>query len=272
MPVPITTSSGLAEVRGRAAPSSLQQPAIRTGDPSDPAVECPVAEVCKLSKSFGKTTIFRDISLRIERGKVVTILGRSGVGKSTLLRCLNLLEVPSSGLQISRKRLVIARRQLSMVFQQFNLFQHLTAVENVALAPIVALGESPAIAIAEAVSLLAHVGVSARRLAYPAQLSGGEQQRVAIARALALKPAAILFDEPTSSLDPELRGEVLATMKQLASEGMTMVIVTHELKFAAEVSDWVVYIDDGYVVEEGPVEQVMFAPLHERTQRFMGSH
>ncbi|MDA8048457.1 MAG: amino acid ABC transporter ATP-binding protein [Rhodospirillales bacterium] len=245
----------------------------------------PVAEVRNLTKRFGATEVFRDVSLRIEGGKVVTILGRSGVGKSTLLRCLNLLELPTSGqvflrtkcvydngLCISRKDLIGARRQLSMVFQQFNLFQHLTAVENVALAPIVALGEPAGSAIEAARSLLDHVGISARMLAYPSQLSGGEQQRVAIARALALRPAAILFDEPTSSLDPELRGEVLATMKQLASEGMTMVVVTHELKFAADVSDWVVFMDDGGVVEEGPVEQVLVSPVRERTRQFISSH
>ena len=285
MPSPTPTLTNSVEAKVQIAPNARQDSVSSVRAPLDHALAEPVAEVRKLSKSFGKTTVFHDVSLRIERGKVVTILGRSGVGKSTLLRCLNLLEIPTSGeiflggkcifgngLQISRKGLVSARRRLTMVFQQFNLFQHLTAVENVALAPIVALHHPAAAAIEEAVSLLAHVGISARRLAYPAQLSGGEQQRVAIARALALKPAAILFDEPTSSLDPELRGEVLATMKQLAGEGMTMVIVTHELKFAAEVSDWVVYMDDRSVVEEGPVAQVMFAPRYERTQRFIGSH
>jgi len=243
-----------------------------------------VAEVRNLSKQFGMHQVIRDVSLKVARGKVVTIIGRSGVGKSTLLRCFNLLEIPSSGqiflegecifhdgLQISRKRLVVARRQLSMVFQQFNLFQHLTAIENVALAPIIALGQSAEIAIDEAARLLAHVGITSRKLAFPSQLSGGEQQRVAIARALAVKPAAILFDEPTSSLDPELRGEVLATMRQLASEGMTMVIVTHELKFAADVSDRVVFMEGGRILEEGSVDQVLISPVHERTRQFIGS-
>ncbi|MHB8730679.1 MAG: amino acid ABC transporter ATP-binding protein [bacterium] len=264
-------------------PEDTVRPRGSAGAP-EPQSQPPVAEVRNLGKRFGSHEVFGNVSLRVDRGKVLTVVGRSGVGKSTLLRCLNLLEIPSAGqlflrgecvydnrLQISGKALIAARRQLSMVFQQFNLFQHLTAIENVALAPIVALGERSRDAIEAAAALLHHVGLSKRMLALPSQLSGGEQQRVAIARALAVRPAAILFDEPTSSLDPELRGEVLATMKQLAGEGMTMVVVTHELKFAADVSDWVVFMDEGRVMEEGPVEQVLLSPLSERTRQFINS-
>jgi len=252
--------------------------------PTSTSNENAVAQVQNLSKSFGDNLIFHDVNLDVESGQVVTILGRSGVGKSTLLRCMNLLEVPSSGkvllkgecifddgLNVSGRGLIAARRKLSMVFQQFNLFKHLTAVENVSLAVTIALKVESKRAIADAMELLERVGLRHRALAYPHQLSGGEQQRVGIARALAVKPAAILFDEPTSSLDPELRGEVLRVMKSLAAEDVTMVVVTHELSFAREVSDWIVFMDEGTVLEEGPPNRVFDSPEHDRTFRFLNT-
>jgi ABC-type polar amino acid transport system ATPase subunit len=238
-----------------------------------------------LRKCFGPREVFCDVNLTVRPGEVLTIIGRSGVGKSTLLRCLNLLELPTSGeIQLGdvrifkdrpllpKRELMAARRRLSMVFQQFNLVKHLTAVENVALPRVVALKEPAERAIEEAIELLDRVNLRSRALAFPRELSGGEQQRVGIARAMALHPQAILFDEPTSSLDPELRGEVLGVMRQLSEAGMTMIIVTHELRFADEVANWVVFMDQGRVVEEGPPAQVLHAPLEERTSQFVRSH
>lgn len=212
----------------------------------------------------------------------MSIVGPSGSGKSTLLRCINLLERPSSGevtvagevacrdgLNRSERSLVRLRRQVGMVFQSFNLFPHLTAIDNVTLGLIRGLGVGEREGVERGAALLNKVGLGDKLLAFPTELSGGQQQRVAIARALALQPVAILFDEPTSALDPELVGEVLEVMRDLADEGMTMVIVTHELRFAGEVSDRVVFMDRGQVVEEGPPQQVLDAPTHERTRAFV---
>jgi polar amino acid transport system ATP-binding protein len=217
------------------------------------------------------------ISLRVRQGQVVCVIGPSGSGKSTLLRCVNGLEgyeggeVRVDGLRVDRTRPEIraVRRRVSMVFQRFNLFPHRTALENVTEGPIYAAAESREEAEAHARALLARVGLAGREGAYPSQLSGGQQQRVAIARALAMRPRAVLFDEPTSALDPELVGEVLSVMRDLAREGMTMAVVTHEMGFAREVADHVVFMDKGRVVEEGPPAELLTAPREPRTQDFL---
>jgi ABC-type polar amino acid transport system ATPase subunit len=225
-----------------------------------------------------------DVHLRVETGSIVSIIGQSGGGKTTLLRCLNLLERPDSGLievggevtfsggRVVCRNLARLRQSVGMVFQRFNLFPHLTAVENVTLAQMKAARTPPQEATARAVRLLRRVGLAHRALAYPEQMSGGEQQRVAIARALALEPRVLLFDEPTSSLDPESTGEVLRVMKELAVTGMTMVIATHELPFAQEVSDWVVFIDGGRIVEEGPPAEVLRRPQQQRTKDYVRTY
>jgi ABC-type polar amino acid transport system ATPase subunit len=238
-----------------------------------------------LRKSFdGQRLVLDGVSLQVEHGRIVSIIGKSGGGKTTLLRCLNLLERPDRGVieidgepSFSGERVVCRdlprlRQQVGMVFQRFNLFPHLTAVENVTLAQIKAARTAPADATAEAVRLLRRVGLGHRALAYPEQMSGGEQQRVAIARALALKPRLLLFDEPTSALDPESTGEVLRVMKELAAAGMTMVLATHDLPFAERVSDWVVFVDRGTVVEAGPPAQVFQQPEQQRTREYVSSH
>ena len=234
-------------------------------------------EVDDLHKHFGSVEVLKGIDLEIPEGEVVVIVGRSGSGKSTLLRCLNLLERPTSGRVrvlgeeitsggVSLSRL---RRKIGMVFQHFELFPHRTAVENVMAGPYIVLGMPKAEARGIASALLDKVGLSHRADQYPNQLSGGEKQRVAIARALALNPKIMLFDEPTSSLDPELKGEVLDTMRELAFEGMTMVVVTHEMTFARRVANRAVFIDQGVVVEQGPPERVLRAPATEPLKRFL---
>jgi len=240
-------------------------------------------EVRGLSKSFGAATVLHSVDLQVQAGQIQTILGQSGGGKSTLLRCINLLEIPDAGdITIAGEQVVAGgrvvvrdlarlRQKVGMVFQRFNLFPHLTAIENVILAQTKAAGVSEDEAIENAVRLIRRVGLTHRALAFPEQMSGGEQQRVAIARALALNPTALLFDEPTSALDPESTREVLTVMRELAEGGMTMVIVTHEVPFARQISDQVAFVDAGYIVEEGPPAQVIGAPQEERTQRFLAA-
>ncbi|WP_028709521.1 amino acid ABC transporter ATP-binding protein [Propionicicella superfundia] len=240
-----------------------------------------------ISKSFHHDHVLRGVDLDVRRGRVCCLLGRSGAGKSTLLRCINMLETIDRGLirvdgelmghrfvgdslhRLPERLLSKQRAELGMVFQRFNLFGHLTVLENIVTAPVRVRGESRQQAEARARDLLAHVGLAGREGYYPAQLSGGQQQRVAIARALAMRPKVMLFDEPTSALDPELVGEVLAVMRDLASEGMTMIVVTHEIGFARQVADQVAFMDDGRIVEQGPPAQVLGAPEHESTQAFL---
>jgi ABC-type polar amino acid transport system ATPase subunit len=241
-----------------------------------------VISVRDLRKSFGTHEVLRGVSLDIHAGEVVSVLGRSGGGKSTLLRCLNLLEVPTLGTievegraifkdrQLARGgALVQLRRRVGMVFQAFNLFPHLTAVENVVLPLIHGQRMDEANAVRTALKFLDRVGLAEKALELPERLSGGQQQRVAIARALALRPLALLFDEPTSALDPESTGEVLKVMRELSQEGMTMVVVTHEIGFARDVSDVVLFIDDGLIVEQGPPGVVLRAPRQPRTREFL---
>jgi polar amino acid transport system ATP-binding protein len=263
------------------------------GHSSDPAsvVAKPVApliEVVGLSKWYGTHQVLNDISFSIAQSEVVCVVGPSGSGKSTLLRCINLLEDFSSGhvsirgltippnsgglARTSRRRNPAVEKatfELAMVFQQFNLWPHMTALENVALPLILAHGQSREKANARAMAMLEKVGLADKASQYPMRLSGGQQQRVGIARALVVAPAVILFDEPTSSLDPELVGEVLQVMKALAKEGMTMIVVTHEMHFAADVADRIIFLDNGKKTEEGPPSQVFFNPRNDRTRRFL---
>jgi polar amino acid transport system ATP-binding protein len=229
-------------------------------------------------KSFGKLHVLRGISLSVGRGDVVCVIGPSGSGKSTLLRCINLLEPPEQGrielegqdiTRASKTELNFVRRRVGMVFQQFNLFPHKTALQNVTLAQRTVLDRSDAEANAKGKALLERVGLADKMREYPERLSGGQQQRVAIARALAMDPHVMLFDEVTSALDPELIKEVLDVMRELAAEGMTMVVVTHEMRFAGEVGDHVVFMDDGVIVEEGRPEDILETPREERTKRFL---
>jgi polar amino acid transport system ATP-binding protein len=236
-----------------------------------------VIQITDLHKSFGQREVLRGIDLAVSRGEVVCVIGPSGSGKSTLLRCVNLLEEPTSGTIVLDGYEVTdpdceideARTRTGMVFQQFNLFAHLDVLNNLTIAPRRVLGRPRADAERTARANLARVGLAEREQAYPSQLSGGQQQRVAIARALTMEPTVMLFDEPTSSLDPELVGDVLDVMRGLAEEGMTMMVVTHEIQFAREVADRVLFIDDGRIVEEGPPAQVIGAPQHERTRSFL---
>ena len=240
-------------------------------------VELPAISIQSLSKSFGTNEVLRDISLDVAPGEVVCVIGPSGSGKSTLLRCVNLLETPTSGtvhvgademtdpdVDIDR-----VRRRIGMVFQAFNLFPHLTVLQNLTIAQTKVLRRSKDEAERVARHNMERVGMTHKEDAFPAQLSGGQQQRVAIARSLSMDPELMLFDEPTSALDPELVGEVLAVMKSLAAEGMTMMIVTHEMAFAREVADRVVFMDGGYVVEEGPPAEVIGDPKEVRTKSFL---
>jgi polar amino acid transport system ATP-binding protein len=247
----------------------------------------PILRVDRLTKRYGDHVVLRDISLAVEAGSVTCIVGPSGSGKSTLLRCLNRLEIPDAGAvylegepigvewrdgrlhEIAPNRLARQRQAVGMVFQSFNLFPHLTALENVIEAPVVVLRKGRAEAIDEAMALLDRVGLRERAGYYPRQLSGGQQQRVAIARSLAMRPKLMLFDEPTSALDPELVGEVLTVMRDLARDGMTMVVVTHEMSFAREVGSELVFMDGGVVVESGVPDAVMSAPHHARTKAFL---
>ena len=253
------------------------------------AVAETVVEAVDVHKSFGRVEVLKGISLTVKRQEVVVILGPSGSGKTTFIRCLNHLEkiqrgsitvnVHSIGYrpgppgaplrEDSEKNIALQRRDIGMVFQRFNLFPHKTALENITEAPIQVRGQKPDEAKVVGRALLARVGLAHKADAYPAQLSGGQQQRVAIARALAMKPALMLFDEPTSALDPEMIGEVLEVMKELAREGMTMIVVSHEMGFAREVADRAVMMDDGVIVEEGPPSTFFANPTQERTRNFL---
>jgi len=235
----------------------------------------------RLYKQFGETEVLKGIDMTVEKGKVVVIIGPSGSGKTTLLRCLNVLEMPTKGkITIGEKTLDFAKpvakkeihtfRQLTgMVFQNYNLFPHMTALENVMEGPVTVKKVPKEQAHQKAMKLLEKVGLAEQAHRYPFQLSGGQQQRVGIARALAMEPDVMLFDEPTSALDPELVGEVLKVMKDVANEGMTMVVVTHEMRFAKEVADEVIFMDKGIVVERGTPSQLFERPQHERTKQFL---
>ncbi|NEI73177.1 ATP-binding cassette domain-containing protein [Rhizobium lusitanum] len=247
----------------------------------------PLLNVERLSKSFGTHQVLKTIDLTVSAGDVTCIVGPSGSGKSTLLRCLNYLEVPTSGViylegepvgvrwrgnklfRMSFNELSVQRQKMGMVFQGFHLFPHKTALENIIEAPMIVKGKSRQQVTEEALLLLDKVGLRNRADYYPRQLSGGQQQRVAIARSLAMQPTLMLFDEPTSALDPELVGEVLAVMRQLAEEGMTMVVVTHEMSFARDVADHLVFMDSGVIVEAGHPRDVLSNPQHSRTRSFL---
>jgi polar amino acid transport system ATP-binding protein len=252
-------------------------------------VSRPLVAVRNVCKTFGAVHVLRNVSLDVGAGQVLCLIGASGSGKTTLLRCINQLVTADSGAiwiggELLGKRqhngklhllneAEIARQRMKtgMVFQRFNLFPHMTALQNVMEGPVQVQGRNRAEVAIEAKDLLARVGLAGKASNYPAELSGGQQQRVAIARALAMKPMLMLFDEPTSALDPELVGEVLAVMKELAGSGMTMMVVTHELGFAREVADEVVYVDAGAIVEAGPPGQVLGSPREPRTQAFLSS-
>ena len=233
--------------------------------------------VNNLHKSFGKNDVLKGINEHIKKGEVVVVIGPSGSGKSTFLRCLNLLEEPTSGEivfegnSITDKKVDInkIREKMGMVFQQFNLFPHKTVLENLTIAPIKVKGLSKAEAEKKAMELLERVGLSNKAKAYPSSLSGGQKQRIAIARALAMEPDVMLFDEPTSALDPEMVGEVLSVMKDLAKDGMTMVVVTHEMGFAREVGDRILFMDAGNIVEQGTPEEIFSHPKNSRTIDFL---
>ncbi|WP_322925086.1 amino acid ABC transporter ATP-binding protein [Paenibacillus campi] len=234
-------------------------------------------KVTNLKKSFGSNEVLKDINMQVEEGEVVCVIGPSGSGKSTLLRCMNKLEEITAGevlvddynISDSRTDINKVRENIGMVFQHFNLFPHMSVLKNITFAPVELKKQSEAEARKTALQLLERVGLSDKADAFPGSLSGGQKQRVAIARALAMNPDIMLFDEPTSALDPEMVGEVLGVMKDLASEGMTMMIVTHEMSFAREVADRVIFMDGGYIVEEGSPEQVFGSPKHERTISFL---
>ncbi|HEY0276260.1 MAG TPA: amino acid ABC transporter ATP-binding protein [Paenirhodobacter sp.] len=254
-----------------------------------PDPETPILRLDRLWKSFARTSVLEDISLEVRRGEVICIIGPSGAGKSTLLRCVNNLESPDSGAILfegspvfrreiggrvvhdGERSVAAIRAQIGMVFQSFNLFPHMTAIANVIEAPVQVLGIPAEQARSEGMDLLRRVGLVERADFYPHQLSGGQQQRVAIARALAMKPKVMLFDEATSALDPELVGEVLRVMRGLAREGMTMMIVTHEMDFAREVADRLVFMASGTIVEVGPPEQLFNDPKSPRTRQFLQS-
>ena len=233
--------------------------------------------VNNLEKSFGKNNVLKGVNEHIKKGEVVVVIGPSGSGKSTFLRCLNLLEEPTGGeiifegKNITDKKVNInkLREKMGMVFQQFNLFPHKTVLENITIAPIKVKKMKKSDAEAKAIRLLEKVGLENKKDEYPAQLSGGQKQRIAIARALAMEPDVMLFDEPTSALDPEMVGEVLNVMKDLASEGMTMVVVTHEMGFAKEVGDRIVFMDGGNILESGKPEEFFANPKNERTKEFL---
>jgi ABC-type polar amino acid transport system ATPase subunit len=249
--------------------------------------DVPMVLADRVSKSFGSNEVLKGITLEVKRGEVMCLVGPSGSGKSTFLRCINHLEIVSAGrlsvdgdlvgyretngklYELHPKEAAKQRRDIGMVFQRFNLFPHMTALENVMEAPIRVKGQAKSQVRQRAIDLLARVGLADRADYYPAHLSGGQQQRVAIARALAMEPKLMLFDEPTSALDPELVGEVLDVMKGLASSGMTMIVVTHEMGFAREVADSLVFMDGGVVVESGDPAEMLSNPQHQRTQAFL---
>ncbi|MFM9282044.1 amino acid ABC transporter ATP-binding protein [Paenibacillus jiagnxiensis] len=238
-------------------------------------------EIRNLHKSFGPLQVLKGVDLTLEKGKVLVIIGPSGSGKTTLLRCLNLLEVPdqgtlelgglslSFGAKLKKEDVLALRQKTGMVFQSYNLFPHMTVMQNVMEGPVTVQKKDRTEARIRALELLDKVGLAEKADAYPHQLSGGQQQRVGIARAMAMEPEVLLFDEPTSALDPELVGEVLKVMKQLASEGRTMVVVTHEMKFAADVADKVIFMDGGSIVEQGPPQQVIGNPTSPRAVQFL---
>jgi polar amino acid transport system ATP-binding protein len=240
-------------------------------------IAAPPIEIEDLHKSFGKLEVLRGVDLSVSTGEVICIIGPSGSGKSTLLRCVNLLEVPSDGRVLIEGYDITdpetdvdeVRAKIGMVFQQFNLFPHLTVLKNLTIAQRKVLGRSSAEAISVAEAMLLRVGLADKRNEYPIRLSGGQQQRVAIARSLCMNPDMMLFDEPTSALDPELIGEVLDVMRALADEGMTMLVVTHEMVFAKQVADRVLFIDEGVIQEQGPPRDVLENPKNERTRRFL---
>jgi ABC-type polar amino acid transport system ATPase subunit len=247
----------------------------------------PMLEISGIGKSFGAAQVLRDVSLSVAPGEVVVIIGPSGSGKTTLLRCINLLEDYERGtiavdgepigyrlqgserIRMSERDIAAARAKIGMVFQSFNLFPHMTVLQNIVAAPVRVKGVPRVRAEARARELLATVGLSDKAAEYPVRLSGGQQQRVAIARALAMDPKIMLFDEVTSALDPELVGEVLAAMQQLAQGGMTMVVVTHEMSFARDIADRIVFIDGGVIVEQGKPDEILFAPRTERVRAFL---
>ncbi|TAA72627.1 amino acid ABC transporter ATP-binding protein [Planococcus salinarum] len=238
-------------------------------------------EINNLHKSFGSLEVLKGIDLHVEKGQAVVVIGPSGSGKTTFLRCLNILETPTAGTvtiddhkadfskPLPKKQITEFRKQSAMVFQHYNLFPHMTALENVMEGPVTVQKISKEAARKKAEELLAKVGLKEKMNEYPFQLSGGQQQRVGIARALALEPKVMLFDEPTSALDPELVGEVLQVMKDLALEGMTMVVVTHEMRFAKGVADEVLFMDEGRIVERGTPKDIFENPKEERTQQFL---
>lgn len=236
-----------------------------------------IVEIKNLKKSFGDHVVLDGINLSVKPGEKVVVLGPSGSGKSTMLRCINELEIPSggqifvNGVEVTNPKTNLnkVREHLGMVFQRFNLWPHKTVLENVMLAQRIVLKTAEEPARRRALELLKNVGLLEKADAYPASLSGGQQQRVAIARALAMEPKVMLFDEPTSALDPELVGEVLSVMKRLAESGMTMIVVTHEIGFAREVADRVVFMDGGHIIEEGAPEEILVAPKEERTKSFL---
>ncbi|MFE3761925.1 amino acid ABC transporter ATP-binding protein [Streptomyces sp. NPDC059104] len=254
-----------------------QTPPADTAPARTPPTDRPEIEIRDLHKSFGDNHVLRGIDLDVAPGEVVCVIGPSGSGKSTLLRCVNLLEEPSRGtVHVGGTELTdpdvdidAVRRRIGMVFQQFNLFPHVNVTGNLTLPQRRVLGRDKARAAEVARENLERVGLADKAGAFPAQLSGGQQQRVAIARALSMGPEVMLFDEPTSALDPELVGEVLSVMRLLAGEGMTMMVVTHEMSFAREVADRVVFMDGGVIVEQGPAAQVITRPAHERTRNFL---
>jgi len=250
--------------------------------PAVPAADGALLTVAGLRKSFGDHEVLRSIDLEVHAGQVVALIGPSGSGKTTVLRSLNGLEIPDAGRigvggdvtvdfsrSVSKRELGRLRDCSAMVFQHYNLFPHMTVIQNVIEGPVHVQGRPRAEAVADAERLLARVGLAEKRDSYPFELSGGQQQRVGIVRALAMRPRILLFDEPTSALDPELVGEVLAVIKELSDEGWTMVIVTHELGFAREVADSIVFMDGGVVVEQGTPEVVLGAPREERTRQFV---
>jgi polar amino acid transport system ATP-binding protein len=234
-------------------------------------------KICNLEKYYGDNHVLKGVSASVDRGEVVVLIGASGSGKSTLLRCVNLLETPDDGqifidgIEVTARGVVKheVRRETGMVFQQFNLFPHMRVIDNITLAPLRVRGLAPREAEDLAMELLAKVDLADRAQAWPHQLSGGQQQRVAIARALAMQPKVMLFDEVTSALDPGMTGEVLGVMKQLAADGMTMIVVTHEMAFAREAGDKVIFMHEGFIVEEGPPAKIFRAPEHEATRDFL---
>lgn len=234
-------------------------------------------EVKELKKSYGKNEVLKGIDTSIAKGEVVVVIGPSGSGKSTFLRCLNLLEVPTSGEVVFDGQVLTSkgtdinklRQRMGMVFQHFNLFPHLRIIDNITLAPMKLKGLGREEARERALALLRRIGLENKAESYPAQLSGGQKQRIAIVRALAMQPAVMLFDEPTSALDPEMVGEVLDVMKGLAKEGMTMVVVTHEMGFAREMGDRVLFMDGGYIVEDAAPKELFGNPQHPRTKEFL---